>query len=622
MPNTDDVTIDGERYEATVPDTLDLVERAELALNGLGGTLDPEMDYEMYFWIMYRARPAFMLHWGFDPDNEPKFAESFPFMRTMTGTDTYREAEQGLMKTLVGRLSRDDGLYYSQARPDRPWHSIGHPGYENVSEDFAVVAGNGRMLRAMTNWYERSGDSGWEERIRSLVKGLDRIAVRHDDYAYYPDGGFGEAFAYPRSGWRSTREPQDEHESGEATVVAYQGHQIQGLARWAAISGDEEALDLAGRLTRFVMLPRFWGAEPEVPGVAGREQGHFDSKFHARAIALRGILEYAMVADDPRVKEFVRASYEFGRSLGIARIGWYPSPNRLTCEGCTLGDMVALGVRLTDAGVADYWDDVDQLARNQLIEGQLADKGLLEEVSEAGPERPAGSQWWWNYGKGPYRRLKIHPKQEANENVIERSLGVYTGYSTPTVLPETWVMQCCTGNGTQGLYYAWEGAVRCQDGRAQVNLLLNRASRWLDVDSYLPYEGKVIIRNKTASSIAVRIPGWVPRRDLRTRVNNVDRQTAWVGNHTLFNDLKPEDSLLLEFPVIQRSAEYTAWSRIFPKQQTYHCDFRGNTLVDISPREDSPGCYPLYRRDELRNGGPAPMKKITRFAAGKELHRW
>ena len=46
-------TSDGERYEATVPDTLDLAERAEIALNGLCRTVDPEDDYMMYFHVNY-----------------------------------------------------------------------------------------------------------------------------------------------------------------------------------------------------------------------------------------------------------------------------------------------------------------------------------------------------------------------------------------------------------------------------------------------------------------------------------------------------------------------------------------------------------------------------------------
>ena len=55
-----------------------------------------------------------------------------------------------------------------------------------------------------------------------------------------------------------------------------------------------------------------------------------------------------------------------------------------------------------------------------------------------------------------------------------RSLGTFAGLSRPGSLPNPFVMQWCTGNATQGLYYAWEGIVRetgdtAKGGSAQVN---------------------------------------------------------------------------------------------------------------------------------------------------------
>ena len=41
---------------------------------------------------------------------------------------------------------------------------------------------------------------------------------------------------------------------------------------------------------------------------------------------------------------------------------------------------------------------------------------------------------------------------------------------------------------------AWDGQ------NAEVNLLLNHASRWLDVESSVPYEGKVVIREQDSSA--------------------------------------------------------------------------------------------------------------------------
>ena len=132
-------------------------------------------------------------------------------------------------------------------------------------------------------------------------------------------GGFGTAFSYPRSGWRNTDEPLGEDEGGEGSVVAYHGHQLYGLTWWYEVSGDERAVTLARKLARFVMQPRFWGAEPEPLMVAGHEQGHFITHLHARCVALRGLLRYAVATNDQRAKEFVRFAYEFARTLGIPR---------------------------------------------------------------------------------------------------------------------------------------------------------------------------------------------------------------------------------------------------------------------------------------------------------------
>ena len=68
--------IEAKRYQATVPDTLDLAERAELALNGLSGTLDPEGDHQMYFFVFCNTNPPWMEHGGSDSPCMPKYAIS------------------------------------------------------------------------------------------------------------------------------------------------------------------------------------------------------------------------------------------------------------------------------------------------------------------------------------------------------------------------------------------------------------------------------------------------------------------------------------------------------------------------------------------------------------------
>ena len=167
---------------------------------------------------------------------------------------------------------------------------------------------------------------------------------------------------------------------------------------------------------------------------------------------------------------------------------------------------------------------------------------------------------------------------------------------------------CCTGNCTQALYYAWEAIVRCRNGWAQVNLLFNRASPWLEVDSYLPYEGKVVLKNKTAEKVSTRIPYWVDKGGVKCRVNERQVSPGWIGNYLVLEGLGPDDEVTIEFPMVESTETYRL------RDTRYTCQFKGNTLVDISPRDERPTAYPTYRRDQFR-ADKAPMRAVERYVA-------
>ena len=59
-------------------------------------------------------------------------------------------------------------------------------------------------------------------------------------------------------------------------------------------------------------------------------------------------MDLAVLARDERLKAFVRDGYEYIRCFGIARIGLFGEP-------CTVGDMTALAVKLSDAGDSGGW---------------------------------------------------------------------------------------------------------------------------------------------------------------------------------------------------------------------------------------------------------------------------
>src|SRR5690349_9676240 len=52
----------GERYEATVPDTLDLADRAALALHGLTNAVDETHGDVQYFMTRFAANPPYLIH--------------------------------------------------------------------------------------------------------------------------------------------------------------------------------------------------------------------------------------------------------------------------------------------------------------------------------------------------------------------------------------------------------------------------------------------------------------------------------------------------------------------------------------------------------------------------------
>ena len=88
------------------------------------------------------------------------------------------------------------------------------------------------------------------------------------------------------------------------------------------------------------------------------------------------------------------------------------------------------------------------------------------------------------------------------------------------------------------------------------------------------------------------------------------------------------DVVRVEFPVVESTETFTLPS--YGRQVT--CDFKGNTLVDMSPRKDGPDLvkmasddgglfevrkgYPIYLRDHYQ-ADRAPLKTVERYVAPK-----
>ncbi len=577
-----------EYYEATVPDTLDLADKAELALNGLLGTLDPDLGYENYFNAWLDVHPAYQTHehpGGLATIN-CKYAEAIPQMLVMCGSRKFLEPSRKMIQAMVDRID-DDGLFYAYPGPKRPWHGLrgsvglgpGHPDARKrmIAQDvpYASLSGQGRFLLAMMQWYQFDRNPAWKDRIGKMIRGLERWAVHKDDYAYFADAGVGESYFgefYPKSGPRHAEEPKDEVSgSGENSTLIWIAPQMRACALWYIMSGDEEALRFARELKNFMLKPKMWKDMDHA-----RWQGHW----HGGMTVYQALLDYAIAVNDYALKLFVREGYENYRGAGYPCIGWFDA------QGCAPGRMIALAIKLCDAGVGDYWDDVEQYIRNMGVEVQVRRPELIKEISQAGPEHkpePGFEEW--------------------GDQVIDKCVGAHWGNCNPDGGTDDLIVSgCCTGN--PGYFCAWEATVRFSpaDRTARINLLLNRASPWLDIDSYLPYEGKVVVKNKSAKTVFLRAPGWADKKAVRCFVDQAPVAPVWNENYLLFDRLNSQAVITVTFPMVE-------WTKKIGKL-TF--SMKGNTCIDISPRGDYK--YPMFVRDNYRNN-TAPMKKATRYVA-------
>ena len=99
----------------------------------------------------------------------------------------------------------------------------------------------------------------------------------------------------------------------------------------------------------------------------------------------------------------------------------------------------------------------------------------------------------------------------------------------------------------------------------------------------------------------------------KCRVNGKNTKTHWAGNFLVFDRIRKKAMVTIEFPMVEQTIKYR-----HPYDKEYTIHFKGNTVVDISPRETNPTAYPLYMRDHFK-GDKAPMKKVERFVSSVAL---
>ena len=604
----------GRRYEAMVPDTLDIQERTALAVNGLTGPTDPDKEHLLYFLINFRSNPPSMSHGPADIC-QVKFMEALPLMRLASGSTLNKQVDRAWMGTALRNIGPDGLMYW----PSLPWAQYADwcEPCPKGSKHYAIPAFCGRTIGAMTLYMQRDPSGPWSKEIQKIVRGLRSVAIEQDDYAFFPQGGFA-----PK---RRRVRKADLPVGVWASLV---GWTIHGLAQYHRVSGYEPAAELAGKLARYLVYHgKYYGPEGEfLPNYAGQgkkdkgwrkdEQG-FDPgpppvnnliHFQHHMVPLLGTLDHALAVGDRNLADFVRLAFEWGRTKGNSLLGYFPenidTPNELeTSELCEVAGMIGLALKLSAAGLGDYWDDADRWIRNMFVEGQLTRPEWVYHLAEGGLVT----------GKTRIPPSELDPLSETSEDVPERNVGAFAGWPTANdwfIGHGSGIMHCCTGNATRALYYIWEHMLDYHRGTLSINLLMNRPSKWADISSHIPYRGQVNVAVKRAcKQLRVRIAEWVKPRQVSCKVNGKVRKLCWDGRYALVGSVKAKDEMTMTFPISERQVQTDIES------QHYRLIIRGNEVVDIYPR----GRFcPLYQRDFYRND-QTRWKKVERFVSDESL---
>ena len=597
----------GERYEALVPDTLDLQDRARLVLNCMTEATNPLADYETYGIVFFLCNPPQMqMDWG-GPTAVVKFQEGVPLARMICGSDQNLHVERRWMEITLKSLA-DDGLIYTPIR-GRPWTYRRGPRAEGPNEGQLLVPFIcGRMLSTMSVYAYRDGGSLWRDAVRRLVDGLLDLAIYQDDIAYF---------------WPSTMEATKERPSGSSPSTSGWGggessRVPQGLVNAYRLLGYEPALPLARKILNYLRSyffaedGTFW-SEPNNP---------IRSHFHSHSHALQTMLEYATVVDDPEMIDFVVRSYEWARSwgtnagkrtgsaighaAGATLLGYFPETlfdlEWEASEICEVADMISLAMKLSEAGAGDYWDDADRWIRNMFAEGQITSTDWVYRIQEIGLVNP------------DVQHILPAPVDAyaTGDRVAERNLGAFGGYSSANDLfpgHGAGITHCCTATASHTIYRIWERIQRYEAGKLRVNLLLNHASRWADIDSYIPYTGRVDLKIKQPVDLSIRIPEWATPQETLCQVDGETRSPGWDGRYAVVGSVKPGQVASLRFPIPTRT------DVVHIEKERFTLLRKGNDVIEIAP----PGRWcPLYQRQHYKDNEPR-WRKVTRFVSEERI---
>ncbi len=251
--------VDGERYEALVPDTLDLADRMGLSLNALTSAWLPEERWALGFNVDLSRREAILRNFRITDaylNIPPKFLEAMVLCRLASGSTRNLSVDRQVLASRLA-LVGEDGLSYAPS--DTLSRVEGERGH-------AEVWGEGRMLIALSMLAQVDDDPRWGELGRRKVDRLLELTREKEGFRYFWTGRFRPAQVLPADAGEPTPESFSymyDHVSFNPTLalVYSMGSAGHGAALFHRVTGYAPALELARGLARWALTQVFFNPD-------------------------------------------------------------------------------------------------------------------------------------------------------------------------------------------------------------------------------------------------------------------------------------------------------------------------------------------------------------------------
>ena len=596
----------GITYQDSVPDTLDLAERAQWFTRGAAQSHIPYMG----IWIP--GGP------GFFNSSAPGASECsmIPCWGKVEGYPNWGKITLGMVLARAMHpydRSDADGTLGAEYRSLTTMLDFGTAGIlatinggpgSNLVWAQRFITPSSVVMQALIARYEQDSSNvalknTIDEYVRMHKELLQPVSVNGTTYYNYLDPA------------------TDLDASGYAVFAFVDGRAALALFSWYKLTGNQDALDAGGRLTNYLRNADYLWTNAS----AGQFDGHIHSYLQvAHAFLLEAEIRRATNPQDAIAQDNINRAqgmYEFVKSKTrgdvIGNFG----------EMDTVDDMIRVGLKLTDLGASMNYDDIERWTRNMLADRQI--------------DSFTGTNYIGNYTTGNY----------ATDHIGSKVTGLWFSDATHALsIPgenQMYNIDDAT-NPMHAMYDVWDHAVQVKGSFAQINFPLNRASEYLDVKSDLPYRGEVQIVMKgdigPITAVGVRVPGWADQNAVTVvrgdssgeHVLAYGSDWSWVaGRFVSINNIAPNVSYTVRFPIkIYQQVFYDIRSEDqFWYERTdeaftaiaYTGTFRGYDLVDASPRPSSG--IPRFQRQFLAQQPPydvsPPKMTVQRFIMNGSL---